>query len=177
MSLADVVDEMTLRAENSGPLKVFYIDYGNTATVSISDLRPLELRWLALPMRAVACRLAGVSVSVSGAGAGVSVSGAGAVAGVSVSGAGAGAGVSVSGAGAGAGVSVSGASVSETLRGLALDRTMQAQIIARGLDEMTVKLIDADGFDVGEQLAVFAGITLQPYDVEHDEQRCVLVPA
>ncbi|XP_063391459.1 uncharacterized protein LOC134677001 [Cydia fagiglandana] len=163
MSLADLVDEMSLAADNSGPLKlvpapgelvsapyegshyrarviashgqieVFYIDYGNTATVSISGLRPLEPRWLALPARAVPCRLAGVSVSS--------------------------------------------VSVSETLKDLALNRTMQAQIIARGLDEVTVKVIDADGFDVGEQLAVFADITLQPYDVEHDERRCVLVPA
>ncbi|XP_063370670.1 uncharacterized protein LOC134658994 [Cydia amplana] len=215
MSLADVVDEMTLAAENSGPLKlvpapgelvsapyegshyrarvisahdsveVFYIDYGNTATVSISDLRPLEPRWLTLPARAVPCRLAGVSVSDVSV-SGVSVSGV-SVSDVSVSG------VSVSGVS----VSVSGVDVSETLRGLTLDRTMQAQIMnppalqssvtsiiillffdsARGLDEVTLKLIDADGFDIGEQLAVFAGITLKPYDVEHDEQRCVLVPA
>ncbi|XP_063544603.1 uncharacterized protein LOC134752803 [Cydia strobilella] len=166
MSLSDITDEISLAAENSGPLKlmpapgelvsapyegshyrarvivahdtieVFYVDYGNTASVSISDLRPLEPRWLTLPMRAVPCRLAGVSVS---------------------------------------GVSVS--DVSKTLRGLALDKTMQAQIIARGFDEVTVKLIDTDGFDVGEQLAVFADFTLQPYDVEHDERRCVLVPA
>ncbi|XP_048002229.1 uncharacterized protein LOC125238824 isoform X1 [Leguminivora glycinivorella] len=160
MSLSALVDEMSIAASNSGPLKldpapgelvsapffgnyyrarviavhdkieVFFIDYGNTAVVSRPELRPFSPSWLSLPVRAVPCRLAGVPAT----------------------------------------------NVHEILAELAVDRTMQAQIIARSLDELTVKLLDATGFDVAEQLAVLADVTLQPYEIEHDEQ-CRVLPA
>ncbi|XP_061713789.1 uncharacterized protein LOC133522448 isoform X2 [Cydia pomonella] len=60
----------------------------------------------------------------------------------------------------------------QRLAGLAQDQAMEAHIIARGYDELTVELFDLQGFNLAEQLAAGGAVTYtKDYDIEDDSKR------
>ncbi|XP_063533719.1 uncharacterized protein LOC134744016 [Cydia strobilella] len=65
------------------------------------------------------------------------------------------------------------------LASLAQDKPMEAHIIARGYDELTVELFDPAGFHLAEQLAAGGAVRYaRDYELDHDSRRrCQLLPA
>ncbi|XP_063361796.1 uncharacterized protein LOC134650792 [Cydia amplana] len=60
----------------------------------------------------------------------------------------------------------------QRLSSLAQDQTMEAHIIARGYDELTVELLDLQGFNLAEQLAAGGAVTYtRDYGLEDDSKR------